>query len=226
MSDSISADWLLVAGNHTRNRPPHLNDRNFSSTQADGPSTGPSGQPCQTDLVATADLELQFNNIDLMDGSPAAQYPPSLDTDQSESTLSAGTITDLHQIETQIETLQYIIDHPVEPNERQPLTVEALQALECSNGNQRYHHDLSLWCQEGALFGDHTSRVRLTESMMVAHHAKSQDTDVTGSSWSVLSTKTHIDHTADHVSGAGGLFYETVAAPQSFDDDGDIVMEL
>ncbi|KAK9775758.1 hypothetical protein SCAR479_07574 [Seiridium cardinale] len=222
MSDNVSVVARLVPERkHTRSRPPSLNQKNFSSTQADGPANEPTPPtPRASPCPSVAGIEHDLRDL-VMDenAAPVARYPPSLDTD---STMSAGAYTITNQdLKHRAEFIQLIDwqlkDHSVA--QRQSLTELALHALDYGNSAHGYHRDLAGWCKDGNIFIRDDPRVQLTGSMLMSQRARSRATDQTSSSWSMLSdarASSLSDDTAGDVSGTGAAFFDV---PRPFLDE-------
>ncbi|KAI0136728.1 hypothetical protein BJ170DRAFT_589692 [Xylariales sp. AK1849] len=216
MSDNISVTWEMVGHDWTdvwtRDRPPHLNDENFCSAQADGPANQPDDESNNLDTG----IEHGFQDM-AIDGSPNADYyPPSLGDGHSDSTLTGNTVQDHNNIKDRSHVLHYILSNPLGLSQNL-LTTEALHALDYGNTNHAYPGNLSTWCQDGYMFAG-APATRLNDSMMIPQRPKSYAAETTTSSTqSSTSHHTHFDHSAENVSGAGGLFDETVAPPQTLE---------
>lgn len=200
---------------HTRPRPPHLNDKNFSSAQADGPSNEPAYPiPHPSPSASLAGLEDHLEDMVLDTGSAFAIYPPSLETD---STLSAGPYVN-QDLKKQIDSMDWLLNGSFEPSRPRELTSFSLQALDYANTIHGYHRDLANWCMSGNMFVRDRIDDRLSDSMLMPRRAKSQVTDYTTSSYDMIPDFRSPDDTADAVNGTGCLFDDIPRSPE-FDSD-------
>lgn len=204
---------------HTRPRPPLLNDENFSSTQDGGPAnqpTAPTPEPSPSPSISG--IENGLDNVVLGTGGAVAKYPPSLET---ESTLSADAFA-TQELKTRIESIEYLFKTSFGAGHQQGLTFEALQALDYGNSIHGYYRDLASWCKDGNLHVYNHLNAELTDSLFMHHRAKSQVTDLTGSSWCVVPEMTPPNDTAADISGTGAAFHDISRSPH-WDDDADMM---
>lgn len=206
---------------HTRERPPHLNDKNFSSTQAGGPADPPTPATPQPSLPPSVDgMELEsLKDLVLQDSEPAAIYAAYQETD---STLSAGTLVH-HEIWSQLKSVARILDESPAAVQQAGLTSATLQTLDHGNKTLGYHRDLAAWCQDRNMLAADRREADLTDSMLMPQRAQSQATELTGSSWSRMSDifpPSSTTDTAEDVSGAGAIFHDIARSPHQAEDNG------
>jgi hypothetical protein len=221
VSNNISGDWQVISGVHTRERPPQYTDNNLSAAQAGDTMHEAASSAVYPATLEDSCLDIDEKGMGLEEDANAAKYPPSLHTDHSSSASSAGTIT--HSVKTslidQMDTFLYHFEHPSETMQEHRLTEKALKAHDVDSTSHGYHRDLSGWCRDGTLFIGVVNKNELSDSMVISHHAKSRVTDATNSSWSMFSTQTFLDYTAENITGAGGMFFELATSPQTLEDD-------
>jgi hypothetical protein len=202
---------------HTRTRPPHLNDDNFSSSQTDRHASSLAGSASQcSPCPSLAGIEHDLKDLALVDGAPAARYPPSLDTDSTVSTVMPMK----EGLKSEVASITWLLSKAPGLTQQHGLTFSALQALDYENSVHGYHRDLAAWCRDEEMFGHEPQEATLTDSLLVMGKAKSPTTSCTGSSYDMLSDFVPIDDTDQDVAGTGAAFYD-IASPQ-LDDDIDI----
>ncbi|KAH8675476.1 hypothetical protein BX600DRAFT_173626 [Xylariales sp. PMI_506] len=225
MADRISQSWQIIPRGvpreealWTRDRPPHLNDENFSS-QADGPSSNPDEQ---LDLLNPG-MVRDFENITLEDADAMKEYPPSLGTDHSDSTLTGDTVREHHHNSNapRKHVFHYKLHDPLDLT-RPALTAAALQAHDNIQATNGYFGNILSWRRDGNLFHDDAAADEAA-SMMLQHHPKSLVTNATSMSWNIIPNPAHFAHSSENVCGAGCCFDNTAAPPQMVLDDDDIM---
>ncbi|KAI0385921.1 hypothetical protein F5Y04DRAFT_160026 [Hypomontagnella monticulosa] len=177
------------ADNYSEDRPPHLNNRNFSSTQPAGSST----QPRQF-----ASMQNAINQGHVTYGT-GGNYTYAASLSNTDSTLRAGDPF------TRRPDLGYVLNHDYNAANAQPaLTMEAVAALNYHNETELYDGNISTWCRGVGRTGDISiDQANWSTSPFMPNGPRSQSSMASSFSWGVVHPNAET-HTAEMVRDAGG----------------------
>ncbi|KAH9998054.1 hypothetical protein F4779DRAFT_169523 [Xylariaceae sp. FL0662B] len=188
--------------NFTPDRPPHLNDRNFSSVQNNGPVTQPRGL---VDASVGFDIEHMYFDTE-------GNYTPSSDSVNTESTLKSGDPFVNRPLIRPRTYLDFCLNRNYD-GAAQPLTEQAIAAFNHSNNTQRFDGSVSDWLPGlGLGLGIRCPAdvaADLSSNKLMPPGPRSHTTKTSDSSWSKLSPALSYydrDHIAEQIQDVGGQF--------------------
>ncbi|KAI1078263.1 hypothetical protein F5B20DRAFT_234126 [Whalleya microplaca] len=192
--------------NFTPNRPPHLNDENFSSAQNDGPGT----QPRQL-VDAVVRFNVEHIDVDMEGNYTLRPYAASSESVNTENTLKTGDPFANH-----IGHLDFILSRNYDGS-IPALTEQAIAALNHSSSNQHFGGNITNWIRgQGPRFHGDITADDLSSSKLMPPGPRSHTTTKTSdSSWSKISSvRSHGDHMAENIQKIGVQF-DIVANPNT-----------
>lgn len=195
---------------YTRDRSPSLNSDNFSSTQQAG-YVAHAERLVHSASLPNPDHDYEIVNMDNTgDTHNLDQYAHSFDSSNTDSTLKGEASLGREHL------TYYLRRDYLCPTE--PLTKQALQAL--NHGNNLQQYDVQAWCQSNGCLPSAANMADARSASIMAtkrtHQSKSHMTEAISSAWSVVhAMQAHpiADVLAENVCGAGCRFNEMATPP-------------
>ncbi|KAI1761840.1 hypothetical protein GGR53DRAFT_451573 [Hypoxylon sp. FL1150] len=203
------------ADNYTSDRPPHLNDDNFSSTQPGGSASQPRRAPSV------------HVPIDVGMGSNVQHYPSSFRSANTNSTMKAGDPLTQQSTNTtgavagggpfeQRAYLAYYLSRNYDTSAAPSLTTQAVAALDHSNETGPYNGNIHGWLPGAGynVAADPAGNNWSVEYLPMAGSSGRHSSVATNHSWTMVPSHHH-DPRAENIYGVGEWQTDVAADPKT-----------